>query len=218
MPLAEASVPVNNAALIVGGGIAGMTAALAIAEQGFPVHLVEKSSELGGTVRQLHETLDGEDIRLFLNRTVERIEEHPKIHVHLDTTAVKVEGHVGGFTSALRTNHDSVSVKHGVIVVATGATEQKPQSYGYGQSPHVMTQLELTDQLHQGTLGEGDGRDDPVRRTAERRATVLQPHLLHDRRQECVALARSIPPSQDRGPLSRHADLRLPRGGLPRGP
>ena len=152
MPLQEASVPVNHAALVVGGGIAGMTAALALAEQGFPVHLIEKTGELGGTVRQLHETLDGEDMRTFLGRTIERVEEHPKITVHLDTRVAKVEGHVGGFTSSLRTKSDSTSVKHGVVVVATGATEQKPQSYGYGQSPQVLTQLELTDQLHQGSL------------------------------------------------------------------
>ncbi len=156
MPLSEASVPVNNAALIVGGGIAGMTAALAIAEQGFLVHLVEKSGELGGTVRQLHETLDGEDLRAFLDRTIERVEEHPKISVHRNTSVTKVEGHVGGFTSALRTKNDLVTVKHGVVVVATGATEQKPQSFGYGQSPCVLTQLELTDQLYQGTLKLSD--------------------------------------------------------------
>lgn len=152
MPLAEASVPVNNAALVVGGGIAGMSAALAVAEQGFPVHLVEKSNELGGTACQLHDTLDGEDLRAFVAKTIERVQEHPKVSVHLGTTVAKVEGHVGGFTSTLHTKNDSSTIKHGVVVVATGATEHKPQSYGYGQSPRVLTQLELTDQLHQGTL------------------------------------------------------------------
>ena len=151
-PLSETSAPVNNAALIVGGGIAGMTAALAIAEQGFPVHLVEKSDELGGTARQLHETLDGEDIRAFLRRTVERVEKHARISLHLNASVSKVEGHVGRFTSTLRTKNDSASVKHGVVVVATGAAEHKPQTFGYGQSPRVLTQLELTDQLHEGTL------------------------------------------------------------------
>ena len=199
MPLSEASVPVNNAALIVGGGIAGMTAALAIAEQGFPVHLVEKSGELGGTVRQLHETLDGEDLRAFLGRTIERVEEHPKISVHLNASVTKVEGHVGGFTSALRTKNDLVTVKHGVVVVATGATEQKPQSFGYGQNPCVLTQLELTDQLYQGTLKLSD------------KATVVMIQCVEQRNTErpycsrvcCTAAVKNALHLRDRFPKAK---------------
>ena len=156
MPLAEATVPVNNAALIIGGGIAGMSAALALADQGFPVHLVEQSDELGGTVRQLNDTLDGQDLRAFLQRTIERIEEHPKVSIHLKAKVEKVEGHVGGFTSKLRTDETTTSVKHGVVVVSTGATEQKPQTYGYGKSSQVVTQLELTDRLKQGSIKLSD--------------------------------------------------------------
>jgi heterodisulfide reductase subunit A2 len=152
MPLAEASVPVNNAALVVGGGIAGMTAALALAEQGFPVHLVEKTAELGGMGRRLYDTLDGEDIQAFVGQTAERIAKHPRISVHLNTKAAKVEGHVGAFTSTLRTADGATSVKHGVVVVATGATELAPSTYGYGQSPQVLTQVELTERLKQGGL------------------------------------------------------------------
>ena len=152
MPLHDEQVPVNNAALVVGGGVAGMTAALALADQGFPVHLVEKSSELGGTARQLHSTLDGEDVQAFLAQTIERVEQHPRITVHRNARAAKVEGHIGAFTSSLETESGTVSVKHGVVVVATGATEQKPQSYGYGQSDKVLTQLELSDRLARGDL------------------------------------------------------------------
>jgi len=152
MPLSEETVPVCNAALVVGGGIAGMTAALALAEQGFPVHLVEKTSELGGTVRQLHRTLDGQDLQSFLAQTIDRFQYHPRITVYLDTQVAKVEGHVGNFTSSLRTPGGTQSVKHGVVVVATGATEQKPQTYGYGQSRQVLTQLELSDRLGRGEL------------------------------------------------------------------
>ena len=72
VPLQEATAPVNNAALVVGGGIAGMTAALALAEQGFPVHLVEKSDRLGGTICQIHRTLDGRDVQALLAETIER--------------------------------------------------------------------------------------------------------------------------------------------------
>ncbi len=152
VPLQEDTVPVNNCALIVGGGIAGLTAALALADQGFPVHLVEKSDQLGGTIRQIHHTLALEDVQAFLARTIERVNASKFITVHLNSHAAHVDGHVGGFTSRLVSDGQSVEVKHGVIVVATGATEQKPRTYGYGQSPRVLTQLELTERLGRGDL------------------------------------------------------------------
>ena len=177
MPLVEETVPVTSAALVVGGGIAGMTAALAIADQGFPVHLVEKDGRLGGTIRDLHTTLDGGDVRAFLAQTIQRIESHPRITVYLDSVVSKVDGHIGDFTSTIasprKRGQDSFSsladglpsgdepakkspdpffVEHGVVVVATGATEGKPSSYGYGQSPRVLTQLELSDRLGRGEL------------------------------------------------------------------
>ena len=101
VPLQEATAPVNNAALVVGGGIAGMTAALALAEQGFPVHLVEKSDRLGGTICQIHRTLDGHDVQTLLAETIERTKTHPRITVHLQSRVAKVGGHVGEFTSQI---------------------------------------------------------------------------------------------------------------------
>jgi heterodisulfide reductase subunit A len=147
LPLEEDTVPVNNAALVVGGGVAGMTSALALADQGFPVHLVEKSGELGGTARRLHRTLDGQDVRAFLDGTIERARSHQRIRVYLDARVEKVGGHVGGFTSTIVTGSGPVAIKHGVVVVATGALEQKPKTYGYGRNDQIMTQLELTDRL-----------------------------------------------------------------------
>ena len=152
LPLEEDTVPVNNAALVVGGGVAGMTTALALADQGFPVHLVEKTGELGGAVRQLHRTLDGQDVRNFLDGTIDRIRSHKRIQLHLDARVEKVGGHVGGFTSTLATGSGPASIKHGVVVVATGAMELKPQSYGYGRSKRVMTLLELEDRLGRGDI------------------------------------------------------------------
>jgi len=151
-PLTEQTVPVNSAALVVGGGIAGMTAALALADQGFPVHLVEKQQHLGGTVRQLHSTLDGHDVQAFLAQTIERTGTHPRITVHLDCQVSKVDGHVGDFTSTLVSGGRTGEIEHGVVVVATGATEQKPQTFGYGRSERVITQLELSDRLGRGNL------------------------------------------------------------------
>ena len=168
LPLQEASAPVNNAALVVGGGIAGMTAALALAEQGFPVHLVEKSDRLGGTCSQIHRTLDGRDVQALLAETIERTKTHPRITTHLQSRVAKVGGHVGEFTSQIAkvagtgyplagrvpSASDDVTseIHHGVVVVATGATEHKPDTFLYGKNERVLTQLELSDQLGLGQI------------------------------------------------------------------
>jgi heterodisulfide reductase subunit A2 len=152
MPLQQELVPVNNAALVIGGGVAGMTAALALADQGFPVHLVEKSESLGGTAKQLYHTLDGQDVQAFLARTIDRVEKHPRITVYLNSRADKVEGHLGSFRSTVVNHRGAQQIKHGAIVVATGATEAKPASFGYGSDPRVLTQLELTERLGRGEL------------------------------------------------------------------
>ena len=152
MPLSEETVPVNNAALVVGGGIAGMTAALALADQGFPVHLVEKEKQLGGTIRSIHSTLDGHDVQAFLTETIQRVKDYQRITVHLDSVVSKVDGHIGDFSSTITSGDRTSQVEHGVVVVATGATEQKPGSYGYGQSERVLTQLELSERLARDDL------------------------------------------------------------------
>ncbi|HPA45910.1 MAG TPA: NAD(P)-binding protein [bacterium] len=152
MPLSEETVPVNHAALVVGGGIAGMTVALALADQGFPVHLVEKSEDLGGTALRVYRTLDGENVQTFLLRAIEQVTNNPRIAVHLNTRVSTVNGHVGEFRSALAVDGVETEIEHGVIVVATGAVEKKPKSYGYGRHERIVTQLELTEHLANGTL------------------------------------------------------------------
>jgi heterodisulfide reductase subunit A-like polyferredoxin len=151
-PLVQETVPVHRAALVVGGGIAGMTAAVALAEQGFPVHLVEKDGTLGGTSRQIHTTLDGQDVQALLADMIRRVESSPRITLHCGAQVAKVEGHMGSFHSQIVAGQAKREIEHGVVVLATGATEQKPQSFGYGQSPRVITQLELSDQLGRGKL------------------------------------------------------------------
>ncbi len=156
IPLKEETVPVQKGALVVGGGIAGMTAALALADQKFPVNLVEKSAALGGTARRIYRTLDGTDVQAFLDATIEKVKTNPLITVHLDATVSKVEGHIGSFSSTIAPNNGPApqngnsKIKHGVVVVATGATELAPQSYGYGSNGKVLTQLELSERIGRG--------------------------------------------------------------------
>ncbi len=158
-PLYDELVPVDNAALIVGGGVAGMTSALALAEQGFPVHLVEKSGRLGGTARHLYKTLDGLDVQAFLQEKTRKVNENELITVHLNSHTEYVEGHIGNFRSTVASNGNRTEVQHGVVVVATGATEQKPTSYAYREDDRVLTQLELSERLGKKKL------DLPIRPT-----------------------------------------------------
>jgi heterodisulfide reductase subunit A-like polyferredoxin len=149
LPLQEETVPVKSAALVIGGGMAGMTAALALADQGFPVHLVEADEQLGGTARRLHKTLDGDDLQALLAETVDRVSNHPHVKVHLGSRVSTLDGHVGDFTSTVVSNAggENERVEHGAVVVATGAVEHRPQTYGYGRNDKVLTQLELSDRL-----------------------------------------------------------------------
>jgi heterodisulfide reductase subunit A len=151
-PLTESTVPVKNAALVIGGGIGGMTAGLAIADEGYLVHLVEKENILGGMARDIQQTLDGSDVPAFLSRLIERVTSHPRMTVHLKSIVRKVDGHVGDFTSTIQTPEKSIKVDHGVVILASGAKEHKPQTFGYGKSDKVMTQLELSGRIARNEL------------------------------------------------------------------
>ncbi len=142
-PLPEQTLPVNPRALIIGGGVSGMTAALSVAGQGFECFLVEKSSDLGGNLREVQFTLDGNDPRQLLKSTKERVMSHDLVHVYTDTSVEEISGYVGNFTTTLRTKEALENVQHGVIVVATGGMPYRPKQYLYGKSKQVVTQLEL---------------------------------------------------------------------------
>jgi len=152
VPLKEETVPVSKGALIIGGGVAGMTAALALAGQGFAAHVVEKADVLGGTARRLHHTLDGENIQDFLDDTIAKVMSNKLIQVHLNARVSKVDGHIGAFETTIVSNGNCREIRHGVVVVATGAEEHKPESFGYGKSDKVLTQLELSERLNQSSL------------------------------------------------------------------
>jgi heterodisulfide reductase subunit A len=134
------SVPVTQAALIIGGGIAGMTAALSLAEQGFSVHIVEIEPRLGGLAAGLLHTLEGDSIREMVRRKNLQIDEHPDIAVHAGVEVSKTEGYVGNFTTTLT---NTTEINHGVVVIASGGREYVPTEYGYGTSDNVLTQKQL---------------------------------------------------------------------------
>lgn len=138
-----ARVGINPQALIIGGGIAGMVAALGFADQGFPVHLVEKTPELGGNARNLYKTWKNESIPAFVNDLVTRVKEHPLTTVHLRSVVTGAEGMVGNYRSSIRKQNSTMFVEHGVVVLAPGGAGYKPDEYGYGRSRRVVTALEF---------------------------------------------------------------------------
>ncbi|MEM1563248.1 MAG: CoB--CoM heterodisulfide reductase iron-sulfur subunit A family protein [Candidatus Bathyarchaeia archaeon] len=150
-PLKNPTVNVTPVALVIGGGVSGMTAALELANQGFEVHLVEREKELGGHLRKIYYLLEGEDPQKHLQRLVKAVTENKLIHVYLGAEVVEVSGFVGNFKSKIRlSNGEEKEVEHGVVIVATGAVEYKPKEYLYGEDPRVMTQHELEEKIAKG--------------------------------------------------------------------
>ena len=149
-PLDEFDLPVNKTAVVVGGGISGMTSALSLAKQGFDVHLLEKDKDLGGMARRLHSTLDGMDVQGYLKDTIKSVYQHPQVHVSHEATITDVAGYVGNFTTTVKTEGRVKVIRHGAAVLATGAAEYKPTEYLYGQDDRVLTQLELEGCIHDG--------------------------------------------------------------------
>jgi heterodisulfide reductase subunit A-like polyferredoxin len=162
-PLKISEVAVNPSALVLGGGAAGMTAALTLADQGFSVVLVERQSELGGNLRNLRFLLpprpreDGVQFlspHEYLAECVAKVQQHPLIQVYLNTELMTTSGFKGNFTSTLARKGETFQVHHGAIIVATGAVEYRGNDYGYGSHPRILTQLEFEQRLAAG--------DDPI--------------------------------------------------------
>jgi len=149
-PLQEFELPVDKRGLVVGGGIAGMTAALSLANQGFEVYLVEKDTDLGGMARRIHYTLEGMDVQAYLSDLIGKVYQHPLIHKYTDSTITEASGYVGNFITKVKSGGRVKEIKHGITIIATGAEEYKPTEYLYGKDDRVFTLLELEEQIARG--------------------------------------------------------------------
>jgi heterodisulfide reductase subunit A-like polyferredoxin len=148
-PLHEKQIPVIPKALVIGGGVAGMNAALSLADQDFEVFLVEKEPQLGGQARNLTRTIEGLSIADYLEELIEKVTNHQNIQVLTQSLIVGFNGFKGNFTTEIIVGPGMYERKlnHGVILVATGANEYHPHEYLYGQDNRVMTQVELAKHL-----------------------------------------------------------------------
>lgn len=147
-PIKSEHVNVTPICLIIGGGIAGMTAALSLAEQGFVVHIVERENALGGLAKNLYRTLEGNDVQEFLESTIADVTANKRITVHTSNEVLRTEGFVGNFRTTL--NNETV-IDHGTIILSTGGVEYEPTEYLSSESNKVITQREL-----EKTLATGD--------------------------------------------------------------
>lgn len=164
-PLRELTMELNRSALVLGGGVAGMNAALDLADQGVQVCLLEKNHQLGGYARLINETVEGLDVKGYLQELVDRIDSHPLIEVVLGAGVTGALGHMGNFTTRVALpDGNSREINHGVTIIAIGGSESRPREYLYGEDARVMTGLEL-DQAITG----GDARV-----TGARAAVLIQ--------------------------------------------
>lgn len=153
-PLEEIEIEVLPSCLVMGGGIAGMTAALNLANQGFLVNLVEKETELGGNLLTIHKLFPtNKDAKDLITPLIRHVKEHDKIRTYLSVKVKEVTGFIGNYDVTLDHEGEEIKLKAGTIIVAIGAEEFKPtRQYGYGEMMGVFTQLELEKQMKEDNV------------------------------------------------------------------
>jgi len=142
-PLERSTMDIHKRALVVGGGVAGMNAALEIGRQGYEVFLVEKSRELGGSLRRVRFTLKGENPNEYLDKLEGELQALDNVNIFREAEVQNIDGYVGNFKTKLMYQGEVVELEHGVVVIATGGKEYVPKEYLYGKNEKVVTQLEL---------------------------------------------------------------------------
>jgi heterodisulfide reductase subunit A len=154
MPQTEPEISVKPSALVIGGGVSGMSASLSLANQGFSVHLVERENELGGKLKELYKLYPNNvQSSEILEEFVQAVRSNPNITVHTSSTVKNTEGFIGNFKATLDNEGKEENIDVGTIIVATGADVLKPEGiYGYGKSKKIITQLELENRMKEKLL------------------------------------------------------------------
>ncbi len=149
-PVQQNSVGVTHYGLVLGGGVAGMTAAVSLSRQGYGVHLVEREEELGGLAVNVRRTLEGDDVQAFVSDLISQVQAEERITLHMGTTVDNTDGFVGNFVTRLT---NGTTIDHGAILITTGGQEYIPDQYEYANSERVITQRELEDLLDERQPG-----------------------------------------------------------------
>lgn len=151
-PLDRSKVEKLNRAIIVGGGVSGMTAALQLADMGYPVSLIEKDDRLGGNANRLILSMDGRPVTNFLANLKNKIYNNPLIDVYLNNEVCDIEGYVGNYTINIEDEDKENELEGGVIIVATGAEELKTDEYLARENKAVISQLDLEEKIKDNSL------------------------------------------------------------------
>ncbi len=186
-PLYDTPYEVVQRALVIGGGLAGLTAALTFAEQGFETTLVEHTAELGGNARSLYYTEDGAHPSQVVQDLIQKVQTHSLISVHTEAELRSIAGSCGNFSSTVSVKGESHKLSHGVVVVATGGQEYQPSEYLYGQHPRVMTQKEFETLL----VSEPDRAEDLRRVAMIQCVGSREPEYLYCSRVCCTAAIKN---------------------------
>jgi heterodisulfide reductase subunit A-like polyferredoxin len=186
-PLHTTTLPIFRDALVIGGGAAGMTAALSLADGGYDVHLVERDTELGGNLRRIRFSTDDLDPAAYLTQLKSSVESQPRIHIYTNSQVVNTSGFMGRFTSHLKNGQEEpIEIQHGVTILATGGVEYRGDEYSYGTDPRVVTGLEFERLL--ATFEEDESSfDDRIRQLRE---------LLGDQPPDEVAMVLCVGPAE----------------------
>jgi heterodisulfide reductase subunit A-like polyferredoxin len=158
-PLPLVKLDVNQRALVIGGGLTGLTSSLALAHEGFEVFLVEKEKKLGGNLREMYYTLEGDDPQGYLKTIIKNVKENEKIQVFTHATIEDITGYIGNYTTRIQNGQSNMELTHGIIIVATGAEEYKPKEYLYREEKQVLTQKEVEKRISLGELSIEDGQN-----------------------------------------------------------
>jgi heterodisulfide reductase subunit A len=134
--------------LVVGGGLAGMTASLRLAEQGYEVYLIEKEKELGGNLKGSFYTLKGSSPQTLLQDLIRQVERHQSIHLYPESEVVGFEKKNGTYRTKILHQNEEKFLSHGTLILATGGKEVTPREYLYGEDQRVITQRQLERMVH----------------------------------------------------------------------
>jgi heterodisulfide reductase subunit A len=176
-PLYKIDVQLTHSAVVIGGGVAGMTAALALGDMGYEVNLVERTAKLGGLVLDIDQTLRGSKPAKFVKELEKRLIDNPNVKIHLEAHLADFQGFIGNFNSVIaEADGKRTPVEHGVVIVATGGTEERPELFGLGQSPKVITGLDLEKLL---------AKNDPAVKSAKSVGFILCAGSLDEHKPYC---------------------------------
>jgi heterodisulfide reductase subunit A len=155
-PIRKGKQKVDKKGLVVGGGLAGMTASLQLSQQGYEVYLIEKEKALGGNLKESFYTLKGSNPQDLLNRIMKQIEGNESIHLYSEAEVLRFEKKNGHYQTRIRHQNEEKILDHGVLILATGGKEIVPKEYLYGKDSRVITQRQLEKMIHLNEKGLKD--------------------------------------------------------------